>query len=72
MRFIYTSKGMSKKIWGARYTLGARYILKKYDISKSKSRHWPSGNIKIRNTFCENIFKFKMFCFLVNYLLFLL
>jgi hypothetical protein len=27
MRVIYTSKGMSK-IWGARYTLGARYISK--------------------------------------------
>jgi hypothetical protein len=26
MRVIYTSKGMSKKVWGARYTLGARYI----------------------------------------------
>jgi hypothetical protein len=27
MRVIYTSKGMSK-IWGARYTLGARYLSK--------------------------------------------
>ena len=28
MRVIYTSKGMSKKFWGARYTLGARYLSK--------------------------------------------
>ena len=27
MRVIYTSKGMSK-VWGARYTLGARYLSK--------------------------------------------
>jgi hypothetical protein len=25
MRVICTSKGMSKKVWGARYALGARY-----------------------------------------------
>jgi hypothetical protein len=28
MRVIYTSKGMSKKDWGVRYTLGARYLSK--------------------------------------------
>jgi hypothetical protein len=28
MRGIYTSKGMSKKVWDARYTLGARYLIK--------------------------------------------
>jgi hypothetical protein len=28
MRVIYTSKGMSKKFGGARYTLGARYLSK--------------------------------------------
>jgi len=28
MRVIYTSKGMSKKFWGARYTLGAPYLSK--------------------------------------------
>jgi hypothetical protein len=28
MYVIYTSQGMSKKCWGARYTLGARYISK--------------------------------------------
>ena len=28
MRVIYTSKGMSKKVWGALYTLGARYLSK--------------------------------------------
>ena len=28
MRVIYTSKGMSKKFWGARYTLGALYLSK--------------------------------------------
>jgi hypothetical protein len=27
MRVIYTSNGMLKKFWGARYTLDARYIL---------------------------------------------
>jgi hypothetical protein len=27
MRVIYTSKEMSKKVWGARYTLSARYLL---------------------------------------------
>jgi hypothetical protein len=26
MRVIYTSKGMSEKVWGAHYTLGARYL----------------------------------------------
>jgi len=28
MRVIYTSKGMSKKFGGPRYTLGARYLSK--------------------------------------------
>jgi hypothetical protein len=28
MRVIYTSKGMPEKVWGARYTLGARYLPK--------------------------------------------
>ena len=35
MRVIYTSKGMSKKFWGARYTLGARYLLKNTVIHNS-------------------------------------
>jgi hypothetical protein len=26
MRVIYTSKGMSKKFWDARYTLGALFL----------------------------------------------
>jgi hypothetical protein len=28
MRGVYTSKGMSTKVGGAHYTLGARYLLK--------------------------------------------
>ena len=34
MRVIYTSKGMSKKVWGARYTLGARYLSKNTVIAR--------------------------------------
>jgi hypothetical protein len=34
MRVIYTSKGMSKKFWGARYTLGARYLSKNTVLRK--------------------------------------
>ena len=36
MRVIYTSKEMSKNVWGARYTLGARYLSKKYGIKKKE------------------------------------
>jgi hypothetical protein len=35
MRVIYTSKGMSKKVWGARYTLGALYTLGARYLSKN-------------------------------------
>jgi hypothetical protein len=34
MRVIYTSKGMSKKFWGARYTLGVRYLSKNTIINQ--------------------------------------
>jgi hypothetical protein len=40
MRVIYTSKGMSKKFWGARYTLGAPYLSKNKVISELRT-HIP-------------------------------
>jgi GTP cyclohydrolase II len=44
MRVIYTSKGMSKKVCGMRYTLGALYLSKntvninKHDLLKENNR----------------------------------
>jgi hypothetical protein len=45
MRVIYTSKAMSKKCWGARYTLGVRY-LSKNTVIEIRSAGWklqPEG-----------------------------
>jgi hypothetical protein len=43
MRFIYTSKGMSKKFWGARYTLGVRYLYIKRNVEKVWGARYTAG-----------------------------
>ena len=46
MRVIYTSKGMSK-VWGARYTLGARYLSKNTVINYNDAKTLSSGVIRL-------------------------
>jgi hypothetical protein len=40
VRVIYTSKGMSEKVWGARYILGARYLSKNTVITQYRGTQY--------------------------------
>jgi hypothetical protein len=57
MRVIYTSKGMSKKFWGARYTLGMRYLSKNTVHYSSQVKH---NLLTIIWQYCEVMFDSSM------------
>jgi hypothetical protein len=48
MRFIYTSKGMPKKVWGVRYTLGAHYLYIKRNVEKVWGARYILGRVIYR------------------------